>query len=182
MLHPLVRLPQGLHPSSKGCRVKFSGADRTVTDGPFAETKELVAGFWLWNVKSMDEAVEWVRRCPNPMEGESEIEIRPVFEAEDFGAEFTPELAEGFGYLTVRDGVQLSAMVRFPDAGLYGPPPYPTVIEYSGYSPSDPDEPQPSTLLATLMPARRATRVPPIAAVRERPRPHLPQPSPPRSR
>ena len=83
---------EGLHPSSKGKRVRFSGGQRTVIDGPFAETKELVAGFWLWQVKSMEEAVEWVRRCPNPMEGESEIEIRPVFEAEDFGAEFTPEL------------------------------------------------------------------------------------------
>ena len=83
---------EGLHPSSKGKRVRFSGAKRTVIDGPFAETKELVAGFWLWQVKSMEEAVEWVRRCPNPMESESEIEIRRVFEAEDFGAEFTPEL------------------------------------------------------------------------------------------
>lgn len=83
---------EGLHPSAKGKRVCFSGEQRTVIDGPFAETKELIAGFWLWQVKSMEEAVEWVRRCPNPMEGESEIEIRPVFEAEDFGAEFTPEL------------------------------------------------------------------------------------------
>jgi hypothetical protein len=85
---------EGLHPSARGKRVRFSGAQRSVIDGPFAETKELVAGFWLWQVRSMDEAVEWVRRCPNPMEGESEIEIRPVFEAEDFGAEFTPELRE----------------------------------------------------------------------------------------
>lgn len=83
---------EGLHPSVKGKRVRFSGRERRVVDGPFAETKELVAGFWLWQVKSMEEAVEWVRRCPNPMEGESEIEIRPVFEAADFGAEFTPEL------------------------------------------------------------------------------------------
>ena len=83
---------EGLHPSSKGKRVRFSGKDRTVIDGPFAETKELVAGYWLWQVKSMEEAVEWVRRCPNPMAGESEIEIRRVFEADDFGAEFTPEL------------------------------------------------------------------------------------------
>jgi hypothetical protein len=83
---------EGLHPSSKGARVKFSGGTRTVNDGPFTETKELVAGFWLWQVKSMEEAVEWVKRCPNPMEGESEIEVRRVFEAEDFGAEFTPEL------------------------------------------------------------------------------------------
>ena len=85
---------EGLHPSSKGKRVRFSGRNRTVIDGPFAETKELIAGFWLWQVKSMDEAIEWVKRCPNPMDGESEIEIRPVFEAEDFGAEFTPELRE----------------------------------------------------------------------------------------
>lgn len=85
---------EGLHPSAKGKRVRFSGAARTVIDGPFAETKELVAGFWLWQVKSMDEAIEWLKRCPNPMPGESEIEIRPLFEAEDFGAEFTPELRE----------------------------------------------------------------------------------------
>jgi hypothetical protein len=83
---------EGLHPSSKGARVRFSGAQRTVIDGPFAETKELIAGFWLWQVKSMEEAIEWVKRCPNPMPGDSEIEIRPVFEAEDFGEEFTPEL------------------------------------------------------------------------------------------
>ena len=83
---------EGLHPSVRGKRVRFSGRERTVIDGPFAATKELVAGFWLWQVGSMEEAVEWVRRCPNPMAGESEIEIRPVFEAEDFGAEFTPEL------------------------------------------------------------------------------------------
>ena len=86
---------EGLHPSSKGARVRFSGAKRTVIDGPFAETKELVAGFWLWQVKSKEEAIEWVKRCPNPFPGaESEIEIRQVFEAEDFGAEFTPELRE----------------------------------------------------------------------------------------
>jgi hypothetical protein len=83
---------EGLHPSSKGKRIRFSGPGRTVIDGPFAETKELIAGFWLWQVKSMEEAVEWVKRCPNPMPGESEIEIRRVFEAADFGAEFTPEL------------------------------------------------------------------------------------------
>ena len=83
---------EGLHPSSKGVRVRFSGATRTVTDGPFAETKELVAGFWLWKCKSLQEAIDWVKRCPNPMPGESEIEIRQVFEAEDFGPEFTPEL------------------------------------------------------------------------------------------
>jgi hypothetical protein len=86
---------EGLQPSSKGKRIKFSGAKRTVIDGPFTETKELIAGFWLWQVRSMDEAIEWVKRCPNPFEeGESEIEIRQVFEADDFGAEFTPELRE----------------------------------------------------------------------------------------
>jgi hypothetical protein len=85
---------EGLHPSSKGKRVKFSGQQRTVIDGPFAETKELIAGYWLWQVRSMEEAIEWVKRCPNPMEGESEIEIRQVFEAEDFGDAFTPELRE----------------------------------------------------------------------------------------
>jgi hypothetical protein len=84
---------EGLHPSSKGKRVVFRGGKKTVVDGPFAETKELIAGFWLWQVKSMEEALEWVRRCPDPMPGEeSVIEIRPVFEAEDFGEEFTPEL------------------------------------------------------------------------------------------
>ena len=83
---------EGLHPTSRAKRVRFSGDKRTVVDGPFSETKELIAGYWLWQVRSMDEALEWVRRCPNPMPGESEIEIRPVFEAEDFGQEFTPEL------------------------------------------------------------------------------------------
>ena len=83
----------GLHPSRKGKRVRFSGGRKSVIDGPFAETKELIAGFWIWQVKSMEEALEWVRRCPDPMPGEeSELEIRPVYEAEDFGAEFTPEL------------------------------------------------------------------------------------------
>ena len=85
---------EGLQPSSKGARVKFSGSTRTVTDGPFAETKELIAGFWLWQVKSKKEAIEWVKRCPNPMPGDSEIEIRQLYEAEDFGAEFTPELRQ----------------------------------------------------------------------------------------
>ena len=85
---------EGLQPSSKGKRVRFSGEKRTVIDGPFSETKELIAGFWLWQVKSMEEAIEWVKRCPNPHEGEAEIEIRQVFEAEDFGSEFTPELRE----------------------------------------------------------------------------------------
>ena len=85
---------EGLHPTAKGARVKFSGDTRTVVRGPFAGPKDLVAGFWVFKVKSLDEAIEWVKRCPNPMEGESEIEIRPVFEAEDFGAQFTPELRE----------------------------------------------------------------------------------------
>jgi len=85
---------EGLQGSSKGARVRFSGANRTVVDGPFTETKELIAGFWLWQVKSKEEAIEWVKRCPNPMPGDSEIEIRQVFEAEDFGTEYTPELRE----------------------------------------------------------------------------------------
>jgi hypothetical protein len=83
---------EGLKPSSKGARVLFSGSKRTVVDGPFAETKELIAGFWLWQCKSKEEAIEWVKRCPNPLPGDAVIEIRQVFEAEDFGAEFTPEL------------------------------------------------------------------------------------------
>jgi hypothetical protein len=84
---------EGLHPSSKGARIKFSGTKRTVIDGPFPETKELIAGYWIWKVKSKEEAIEWVKRCPNPMpETESEIEIRQIFESADFGAEFTPEL------------------------------------------------------------------------------------------
>jgi hypothetical protein len=85
---------EGLHPSSRGARVKFSGAKRTVIDGPFTEAKELIAGYWLWQVTSMDEAIEWVKRCPNPTGAESEIEIRQLFETEDFGVEFTPELRE----------------------------------------------------------------------------------------
>jgi hypothetical protein len=85
---------EGLHPSAKGKRVAFDGPGRTVIDGPFAETRELVAGFWLWQVKDMAEAVEWAKRCPNPMPGPSEIEIRPVFEAADFGEALTPEIAE----------------------------------------------------------------------------------------
>ena len=85
---------EGLHPTSKGARVKFSGASRTVIDGPFPETKDLVCGFWIFQAKSKAEAIAWVKRCPNPVEGETEIEIRQVFEAEDFGAEFTPELRD----------------------------------------------------------------------------------------
>ena len=90
----IMQAGEGLHPSSKGVRVKFSGRDRKVIDGPFAETKELLAGFWIWKVKSLDEAIEWVKRCPNPTGEEAVVEIRPVFEAEDFGDEFTPELRE----------------------------------------------------------------------------------------
>jgi hypothetical protein len=85
---------EGLHPSSNGARVRFKGSERSVVDGPFTETKELIAGFWLWEVRSMDEAIEWVKRCPNPMDEESEIEIRQVFEADDFGEQLTPELRE----------------------------------------------------------------------------------------
>ena len=85
---------EGLHPSSRGARVKFSGGTRTVVDGPFSETKELIAGFWMFRCASKDEAIEWVKRCPNPLEGEAEIEIRQVFEADDFGEAFTPELRE----------------------------------------------------------------------------------------
>jgi hypothetical protein len=88
----IMQAGEGLHPSAKGKRVVFRGDSRTVIDGPFAETKELVAGFWIWKVASMEEAVAWVKRCPNPMPGESEIEIRPVYEAEDFGEALTPEL------------------------------------------------------------------------------------------
>jgi len=90
----IMKAGEGLHPSSEGKRVRFEGASRTIVDGPFPATSELVAGFWLWDVKDMDEAVEWVKRCPNPMLGESEIEIRPFFEAEDFGEAYTPELQE----------------------------------------------------------------------------------------
>ncbi len=88
----IMQAGEGLQPSSKGARVRFSGKNRTVIDGPFAETKELVAGFWIWECKSLQEAIEWVKKCPNPMPTESEIEIRPIFSAEDFGKEFTPEL------------------------------------------------------------------------------------------
>jgi hypothetical protein len=85
---------EGLHPSNKGVRVRFDGSERRVIDGPFAETKELVAGFWIFQVRSLEEAIEWVKRCPNPMPGESEIEIRQIFEADDFGEQFTPEQRE----------------------------------------------------------------------------------------
>jgi hypothetical protein len=93
---------EGLHPSAKGARVRFSGAKRTVIDGPFAETKELVCGYWMWQVKSKQEAIDWVKRCPSPLTGDAEIEIRQVFEVEDFGAEFTPELREQEERLRVR--------------------------------------------------------------------------------
>ena len=90
----IIRDGAGLHPSSKGVRVRFSGADRTVMNGPFAETRELVAGFWMWEVESMEQAIEWLKKCPNPMDEESDIEIRPVFEPDDFGDDFTPDLRE----------------------------------------------------------------------------------------
>jgi len=90
----VMQAGEGLHPSSKGARVRFSGNKRSVIDGPFTETKELVAGFWLWKCASLQEAIDWVKRCPNPMPGDSEIEIRQIFEAEDFGEAFTPELRE----------------------------------------------------------------------------------------
>jgi hypothetical protein len=93
---------EGLQPSSKGARVRFSGASRLVTDGPFAETKELIAGFWLWTVRSLEEAIEWVKRCPNPMNEDSEIEMRPVFEPDDLGEAFTPELREQEAALRAR--------------------------------------------------------------------------------
>jgi len=115
---------EGLHPSSKGARVRFQGKERTVIDGPFAETKELIAGFWLWKVKSMEEAVTWLKRCPNPHDETAEVEIRPVFSADDFGAEFTPELREqgashraqslGLGVVRFENGRQISV------AGLKG--------------------------------------------------------------
>ena len=90
----VMQAGEGLHPSSRGARVRFSGRNRTVVDGPFAETNELVAGFWIWQCASLQEAIEWVKRCPNPMPGDSEIEIRPIFEPEDFGAALTPELRQ----------------------------------------------------------------------------------------
>ncbi len=88
----IMQAGEGLQPSSKGARVRFSGADRSVVRGPFADTAGLIAGFWIWKVRSLEEAIEWVKRCPNPMAGETEVEIRQIFETEDFGAELTPEL------------------------------------------------------------------------------------------
>jgi hypothetical protein len=98
----IMQAGEGLQPSSKGARVRFSGANRTVVDGPFAETKELVAGFWIWKVKSKEEAIEWVKRCPNPMPGDSEIEIRQIFEIDDFGDAATPEVREQEAKLRAR--------------------------------------------------------------------------------
>ena len=105
----LMLAGEGLKPSSAGVRVRFSGSQRTVTDGPFAETKELIAGYWVWQVASLDEAIAWVKRCPNPMGVESEIEIRPIFEAEDFGEAFTPELREQEERLRERVAAQQGA-------------------------------------------------------------------------
>jgi hypothetical protein len=103
----VMQAGEGLHPSSKGARVRFSGKERQVIDGPFAETKELIAGFWIWKCASLDEAIAWLKRCPNPMLGESEVEIRQVFEAEDFGAELTPELRAQEDQLRTRVEEQL---------------------------------------------------------------------------
>ena len=100
----VMQAGEGLQPSSKGARVRFSGSQRSVVDGPFAETKELIAGFWIWQVESLQACIDWVKRCPNPMPGDSEIEIRQIFEAEDFGDEFTPELREQEGRLRVQMG------------------------------------------------------------------------------
>jgi hypothetical protein len=105
----IILAGEGLHPSSKAARVRFSGTKRTVVDGPFSETKELVAGFWLWQVKSMEEAIEWVKRCPNPMTDDSEIEIRRVFEPADFGPALTPELREQEERLRAESARNLSA-------------------------------------------------------------------------
>lgn len=103
----VMQAGEGLHPSSKGARVRFSGKERQVIDGPFAETKELIAGFWIWKCASLDEAIAWLKRCPNPMLGESEVEIRQVFEAEDFGAALTPELRAQEDQLRTRVEEQL---------------------------------------------------------------------------
>jgi hypothetical protein len=102
----IMQAGEGLHPSKKGARIRFSGTNRVVVDGPFAETKELVAGFWIWKVDSMQEAIEWAKRCPNPTGEQSELEIRPIFEADDFGAEFTPELREQEERLRARIAAQ----------------------------------------------------------------------------
>ena len=112
----------GLHPSTKGARVRFSGTRRTVIDGPFAETKELIAGYWVWQCRSKEEAIEWVKRCPNPMPDESEIEIRQVFEVEDFGAEFTPELRAQEDRLRAQIGQKQSRTVAGGDGGALTSP------------------------------------------------------------
>jgi predicted transcriptional regulator YdeE len=112
---------EGLHPSSKGARVRFSGNNRIVTDGPFAETKELIAGFWMWKVKSLGEAIEWVKRCPNPMNEDSDIEVRPVFEAEDFGEAFTSELREQEAAVRARSlGLSAPTFRQGPDLLIAG--------------------------------------------------------------
>lgn len=124
----LMQAGEGFHPSAKGARVRFSGRERQVIDGPFAETKELIAGFWIWQVDSLAQAIDWVKRCPNPMPGDSEIEIRPVFEAEDFGEAFTPELREQEEKLRARVEAQHgggSAVSPVPPAN--GATPYLTV-------------------------------------------------------
>src|ERR1700674_2732249 len=111
---------EGLQPSCKGARVKFSGSRRTVTDGPFTETKELIAGFWLIQVESKEEAIEWVKRCPNPLSAEAEIEIRQVFEAEDFGDAFTPELREAEERMRARAAAKKKAPFQHPTGGISG--------------------------------------------------------------
>ena len=108
----IMLVGEGLHPSSRGARIRFSGRNRTVIDGPFAETKELIAGFWIIQVNSLEEAIEWVKRCPNPHNEETEIEIRRVFEAEDFGAEFTPELREREERLRAQTEEQRAKLAR----------------------------------------------------------------------
>jgi uncharacterized glyoxalase superfamily protein PhnB len=112
----VMQAGEGLQPSAKGARVRFSGAQRSVIDGPFAETKELIAGFWIWQVASKAEAIEWVKRCPNPLEGECEVEIRQVFEAEDFGAEFTPELRAQEDRLRAEVARQAGGVLAVPPA------------------------------------------------------------------
>lgn len=113
---------EGLHPSSKGARVRFSGKSRTVIDGPFTETKELIAGFWIWKVKSMQEAIEWLKRCPNPHEEEGDVEIRPIFEAEDFGEAFTPELREQEASIRAQTlGLDAPRFENGPDLLIAGP-------------------------------------------------------------
>jgi hypothetical protein len=114
----VLQAGEGLHPSSKGARVRFSGQDRTVINGPFPEIRELIAGFWIWKCASLQEAIDWVKRCPNPMLGESEIEIRQIFDAEDFGEAFTPELREREERLRARIAEQAKPPVTpAPEAG-----------------------------------------------------------------